>query len=259
LAVGFDTTKTAALELGSGRKACLLMHGFTGSPWDLAPLAEALAAQGYYVRVPRLPGHGTTPEAMLNVTHQDWEQTGEEILGTMAEGRRVFVGGLSMGALLALRLSVRAPKLVAGLALMAPALRFVSPSLRLLARMPESPLLELIRPYVAKTATDIEDEAALREAPILPAFPSARLRDVWALQRSTRAVLDQVRAPTLVLQARGDRVVDRRGARELVRSLKSAQRVRYVEISEGRHIMPRDLGRALVAAEVIDFFGQVDG
>ena len=38
----------------------LLSHGFTGSPVSMRPWGEHLAAAGYAVEVPRLPGHGTT-------------------------------------------------------------------------------------------------------------------------------------------------------------------------------------------------------
>ena len=41
-----DPQKTAPFTLGKGEDACLLVHGFTGSPWDLRPLGEALAARG---------------------------------------------------------------------------------------------------------------------------------------------------------------------------------------------------------------------
>src|SRR5688500_7219834 len=105
-----DTWKTAPFELGQGDDACLLLHGFTGSPWDLRPLGEALAARGLYVKAPRLPGHGTTPEALLTVTHCHWEEAAQEALWTLRNRRRVFVAGLSMGALLSLRLAVHAPE-----------------------------------------------------------------------------------------------------------------------------------------------------
>ena len=47
-------------HLGAGGpvgQVCL-MHGFTGSPWDLIPVGEILAGQGFEVHCPRLPGHG---------------------------------------------------------------------------------------------------------------------------------------------------------------------------------------------------------
>src|SRR5688572_17767016 len=58
-----DPEKTAPFELGSGDDACLLLHGFTGSPWDMRPLGERLSERGYAVRAIRLPGHGSTPLA----------------------------------------------------------------------------------------------------------------------------------------------------------------------------------------------------
>ena len=52
---------------GTGDNAAvgvLLSHGFTGSPKSMRPFAEHLAAEGYGVAVPRLPGHGTTWQEM---------------------------------------------------------------------------------------------------------------------------------------------------------------------------------------------------
>jgi len=94
-----DPEKTAPFELGSGEDACLLLHGFTGSPWDVRPVGERLAARGMFVRAIRLPGHGTTPEAMTAVSHRDWEQAGEDALRSLSSYRNVFVAGLSVGAL----------------------------------------------------------------------------------------------------------------------------------------------------------------
>src|SRR5271154_6266158 len=61
LAAALDPTLTAPFELGIGPGACLLVHGFTGTPWDVRPLGEALAAGGFRVRGIPLPGHGATP------------------------------------------------------------------------------------------------------------------------------------------------------------------------------------------------------
>ena len=88
-----DPEKTAPFELGSGDDACLLLHGFTGSPWDMRPLGERLAARGLFVRAIRLPGHGSTPLAMAQVSHRDWEQASEDALLSLSGFRNVFVAG----------------------------------------------------------------------------------------------------------------------------------------------------------------------
>jgi pimeloyl-ACP methyl ester carboxylesterase len=75
-----DPAKAAPFEFPGKRPACLLIHGFTGTPWDVRPLGEALARAGHAVRALRLPGHGTTPRAMLEVRAPDWLLACDEAL-----------------------------------------------------------------------------------------------------------------------------------------------------------------------------------
>jgi carboxylesterase len=249
-----DPEKTAPFELGRGEDACLLLHGFTGSPWDVRPLGEALAARGLYVRAIQLPGHGTTPEALLRVSHRDWLRAVAQALFSLRDHRRTFVAGLSMGALLALRLAADYPERVHGLALVAPALRFKGPKMWLLKRLRHAGLLERVKPWVQKTGTDVSDPAVLAEAPILPAFPSARLQDLWTLQDAALEALPRVRCPALVAVAEQDHVVDPEGGRLLARGLTASPQVRFISLKDGFHIIPRDKGGPLLASEVGSFF-----
>ncbi len=249
-----DSQKTAPFELGEGEDACLLVHGFTGSPWDLRPLGEALAARGLKVVCPRLPGHGTTPRAMSHVGARDWEAAVEGALHGLSGHRRTFVAGLSMGALLAVLVAARAPERVSGLALVAPALRFRGPTMYALKRLSRYPLLEWVRPWLEKNGTDLESPEALAEAPILSAFPSARLNDLWALQDAAFAALPRVRCPVLVAVAAQDHVVDPEGGKLLVQRLSRAPRVRFIQLEQGFHIIPRDAAGPLLSQEVGNFF-----
>ncbi|MDY7227789.1 alpha/beta hydrolase [Hyalangium rubrum] len=248
-----DPWKTAPFELGHGDDACLLLHGFTGSPWDIRPLGEALAARGLHVKAPRLPGHGTTPEALLEVSHRHWQESAQEALYSLRGYRNVFVAGLSMGALLGLHLAARQPELVRGLVLIAPAARFKGPTMALLKRLRHTGLLERVKPWVHKTGTDLSDPVALAEAPILSAFPSARLNDLWTLQAQAVENAPLVRCPTLVVVAEQDHVVDPEGGRWLASQLTQSPDVRVLSLHEGYHIIPRDKGGPRMAAEVGDF------
>lgn len=256
LDVPMDPEKTAPFELGDGEDAVLLIHGFTGSPWDVRPLGEALARRGYHARGLRLPGHGTTPRAMTRVDHRDWEAAVEDGLEGLRGRRRVFVCGLSMGALLAVILAARHPERVHGLALVAPALRFRGRTLELMRRFRRFPLLFALRPWVEKQATDLEDTRALGEAPILRAWPSSRLGDLWAVQDRARDVLHRIRAPTLIAIAAQDHVVSPEGGRELARGLSNAN-VRFIQLTAGYHIVPRDLGKEVLFEEVGSFFDRL--
>ena len=253
-ALAMDPVKTAPFELGQGEDACLLIHGFTGSPWDMRPLGERLAAHGFFVRGICLPGHGSTPQALERVTHRDWLAAAEEGLEGLRHFRRVFVAGLSMGALLAMLISTRLRPPPHALALIAPALQFRGRRLSLLRTLRDFPILDLVRPYIVKTGTDIEDPISRSEAPILPAFPSARIYDVWTLQDRARQAAGSVRPPVLIAVATGDHVVSIKGARALARSLTQAARVDWLELRRGFHIIPRDRDLPALAERVISFF-----
>ncbi len=116
------------------------------------------------------------------------------------------------------------------------------------------PLLDLFRPYIAKSGTDIEDPLSRADAPILAGFPSARLHDVWTLQDRVREALPGVRVPVLIAIARQDHVVSLKGARELARGLKQAPQVQWLELAEGFHIVPRDRGLSILADKIASFF-----
>jgi carboxylesterase len=226
----------------------------------MRPLGEALARQGFRVRGIRLPGHGRTPEAMAQVTQHDWLHAAEDALFSLKPlARHVFLAGLSMGALLSVLLAARHPDRVHGLALMAPAMRFIDPVLATLRTLRLLPMLDVARPFIEKHGTDIEDVGARDEAPVLTAFPASRLRDVLSLQEQARAALPRVTAPTLVALARNDHVVSRAGGRELVEGLTAAAKVRFIELDRGFHIMPRDLGKDVLFAEIGDFFQRLRG
>src|SRR3954471_7814388 len=65
----------------------LVVHGFTGTPASVRGIAQAMAAAGYDVELPRLPGHGTTVDDMLDTTWADW--TGEVTSAVARLGTRV--------------------------------------------------------------------------------------------------------------------------------------------------------------------------
>jgi carboxylesterase len=194
---------------------------------------------------------------MERVTYRDWEGAAEEALGQLRSFRRVFVAGLSMGALLGLILAARHRPPPHGLALLAPAMRFRGTALWALRKFRDLPLLDFLRPYISKAGTDIEEAQARAEAPVLAGFPSARLHDVWTLQDRARESLALVRVPVLIAVARKDHVVSAAGAQQIARGLTNAARVELVEVREGFHIIPRDRGLPDLAAKLIAFFDEV--
>ena len=83
----------------------LLLHGMSDGPYSLRALGEALAGQGYRVLGLRLPGHGTIPSGLRDVTWEDMAaavRLGVAHLADGPGGRPVHLIGYSTGAALAL-------------------------------------------------------------------------------------------------------------------------------------------------------------
>ncbi len=105
-------------------KACLLVHGFSGTTVEMRGLGEALAAQGIGVHGIALPGHTGDPEDLARSNRRQWIASTEEGLAQFSGYPHVFVVGLSMGGILSLLLTARHPGRIAGVVTLSTATRF---------------------------------------------------------------------------------------------------------------------------------------
>ena len=111
----------------TGKTGVLMLHGLYDSPFVVKDLGAALAAQGLLVRSVLLPGHGTVPGALLAVRYQEWLDTVEDgIQGLLNRCEKIFIVGFSTGASLALQRILEKKYSIAGLVLLAPAIK-ISP------------------------------------------------------------------------------------------------------------------------------------
>src|SRR6266702_910437 len=87
-----------------------LQHGFTGCPASMRPFGMWLAERGLTVVVPRLPGHGTSPEDLAATSWEDWDgEAGQAVDELAARCSTVIAVGLSFGATLALHQAATRP------------------------------------------------------------------------------------------------------------------------------------------------------
>ena len=101
----------------------LLIHGFTATTAEVRPLANNLHDAGCTVVAPLLPGHGTHPDDLNRVVWPMWvEKVKQGYEKLIPHCERIFVGGESMGGLLALELARQHPEFN-GLFLFAPAIK----------------------------------------------------------------------------------------------------------------------------------------
>jgi esterase/lipase len=215
-----------------GRTGVLLVHGFTGTPMSMRPWGEHLAAEGFAVRCPLLPGHGTRWQDCNLSTHGDWTTTvGEAFDALAADCDRVFVAGLSMGGTLSIRLAEERGDQVAGLVLVNPSLLTQRLDAKLL------PLLARITPSWAPIASDIKKAGVTELAyPKLPTRAVLQLRQLWT---ATRADLAKVTAPVLVYRSRVDHVVEAVSTQKLLAGISSTDATEVV-LEDSYHVATLD-------------------
>ena len=90
------------------KSGVLLIHGYMAAPEEMKPFARYLYSQGFTVHVPRLKGHGTSPEDLAGTRYELWMESVEEAwIGLRHSCAKMAVGGFSTGAGLALELAAR--------------------------------------------------------------------------------------------------------------------------------------------------------
>lgn len=185
----------------SGDVGVLVLHGFTGNPVSMRPVAEAAAAAGYAVEMPRLPGHGTTWQECNRTTWRDWAREAVAAYETLrARTRAQVVVGLSMGGTLSLHLAATRGDDLAGVVAINPAIKSGDPRLKAL------PVLKHLVPGLKGIGNDIAKPGG-DEKPY-PKIPLKALASLLQLQRAVRDNLQAVTIPALVFTSRNDHVVE---------------------------------------------------
>lgn len=229
----------------------LVIHGFTGSPASVRPWAAELAAQGWTVRVPRLPGHGTRWQDMNLTTWQDWYAEVDAALADLrARCDHVFVMGLSMGGTLTLRLAEQHGAEIAGIVLVNPSIhteridRFALPLVqRFVASFPG------ISNDIAKPG---QDEVAYDRLPLKAAYSLSQL---WSV---TKAGIASITQPVLLFRSLNDHVVEPSNAAYILANVSSTD-VTEVALPDSYHVATLDHDAPLIVRDSIAFVRRLVG
>jgi carboxylesterase len=228
-----------------GKTGVLLCHGFTGSPQSLRPWAEYLAAEGYGVSLPRLPGHGTTWQEMARTRWEDWFAEVDRAFDELrARSDEIFVMGLSMGGCLALRLAELRGEAVSGMVLVNPSVARDNPILLL------APALKFVLPSVKGVASDIKKEQAHEVGyDRTPVKAAATLLGLW---KTTQRDLGKLTQPILVYRTEIDHVVGPKSLQVLREALPASQ-LEVRTLSDSYHVATLDNDAETIFAGSLDF------
>jgi len=236
------------LTAEGGPAGVLVLHGFTGNPSSMRGIAEACAAAGHAVEMPRLPGHGTTVEDMLTTTWDDWSAEVDAAYGRLAARcERVVVAGLSMGGTLTCWVAARHPE-VAGIVLINAAAE-ASPEMRDGIQS----MVDAGETLMDGIGSDVADpdvtESAYAKVPLAPLV--SMLDAVGELQ----AQLPSITCPALIMTSPQDHVVAPSASDHLAATLGGP--VERVTLERSYHVATIDHDRDLIIEQLLAFVDRV--
>jgi esterase/lipase/1-acyl-sn-glycerol-3-phosphate acyltransferase len=221
----------------------LLIHGYMAAPAEVRELARYLNRKGYWVYLPRLKGHGTSPEDLAIRTYLDWQQSvdaGYAIISSLC--KKIVVGGFSTGAGLALDLALRIRQIVGVFAVSTP-LQLKDFGARL------APALDLWNRLMEKTHRGGAKMEFVENKPENPHInysrnPISGVREIERLMDKIEPKLHEIQVPALVIQSSRDPVVDPKGSKRIFDLLGSDNKD-YMLVNYDRHgiLLGPDAGR----------------
>jgi len=263
----FAGPEHAPFAFAGAATGALLIHGFPGTPAEMRPLGERLAAAGIAARGLLLPGFGADIARLGDMKRDDWlKAAAAEWAAVRAAHERAFLIGYSMGGALALRLAAESPP--AAVVLLSPFWQLGGWQAQLL------PLLKHIVPTIAPfQKADFSDPAVRQQLAAIA--PGASLDDPETQQffreqvRLPLGVIDEVRrlgreayraacdvnSPTLILQAAGDGTVAAEDTRSLAAEMPAAT---YHEIPGTHDFVRLEPGSYDYTPDVLAFLSRLD-
>lgn len=232
-----------------GKRAVLLLHGFTGNSADVRMLGRYLEKQGYTCHAPHYKGHGVPPEELVKTGPSDWWKDVMMAYDFLkSEGHEeIAVAGLSLGGVFSLKLGYTVP--IKGIVTMCAPMYIKS------EEMMYKGVLEYAREfkkYEGKTQEQIELEMDL-----LADKPMNTLKALQELITDVREHVDLIYAPTFVVQGRHDDVINPKSADIIIDAIESpVKKIKWYE--ESGHVITLDKERNQLHEDVFEFLESLD-
>jgi carboxylesterase len=239
------------------KPACLLIHGFTGTPKEMRWMGEYLNQHGYTCLGVRLAGHATDPEEMIHSNWTDWTasvEDGYHLLRGVTEN--IFLAGLSMGGILSLLMSTRLE--VMGVVGMStpyklpddPRLRHIYWIAKMIPFMPKSD---------EEPGASWFDKVAWKGHVSYPQNPVRSIGELNKLLGEMRAALPRVSVPVLLMHSKDDKYVPPESIELIYADLKNASDKTRLYVTGSGHVITRDAARRQVFEAALEFIQRVGG
>lgn len=222
---------------------CLCIHGFTGAPYEVEPLANHLSEHTQWeIAVPTLPGHGESLQ-LKGIAYEQWIEHAElELKKLQKTCEKVYVVGFSMGGMIASHLAIhnRVEKLI----LLSAAAYYINP------KQIATDIGEMIRDSFHGRLNENElfnrYKRKIKETPLAATFQFRRLVS------SIRPVLNEVKIPTLIAQGESDGMVPPKAAQYLYEQIGTEQK-KLIYVKDSKHHICHCNENERLFAEIVHF------
>lgn len=263
---------------GNKDTAILLIHGITGTPSEMHYLGRSLHKAGFTVFCNTLPRHCGTLTDLKKVTWQEVADTCAKDLKFLKEKHsRVFVSGISMGALVAIHLAFQFPLEVSGIIAFAPTISYDGwavhkgkvfmyslwhiPFFRNMMNIREGwpyglkdeQLRGSIERFYKKAKAGEFDKKVIMFGS--PFFPVACLYQHTLFAKLVKKELAMVKTPILVLHADHDDMASIKNAEYIMKTIGSADK-KLVVLKDSYHMIVIDKEKDKVVEETTKFLGK---
>ena len=265
--------QNGAFRYEGGRSGVLLIHGLTGTPTEMRRVGKGLNRAGFSVYGMQLAGHCGDANDLIKTGWRDWYASVEAAAESFRhEVDHLFVAGLSMGAVLSLKLAAEKPDWIKGVGVYGATFRYDGWAVPWYSRF-AAPLSMLCKLGVGRHRMVYESEPyGIRDERLraqisaqmlggdsaaagLPGNPWPSLAEMFSMARVVRRDLPRVTSPCLIAHAVEDDIASLANARMVEEGVSGP--VEMLLLNDSYHMITVDRERRLLTERSAEFFGRI--
>lgn len=249
------------------KKAVLLFHGLTGSPFEMKKYGTFLHQHGYDVFCYSFPGHGNRIHEIETVTWIDWCNFAQEKYNKLRKNyNEFFASGLCLGAAMAVYLGEHNKDLTGIIALSTTlfldgfcipwTVSLLPIALHTITRyyytFPEDDCFGVKNEKTRKSLAKVMSKADIG----MDNYPLNCVYGLLKLSKNVRKNLKKVTCPILCIHSKYDNLASTKGAKIVINNVSSIIK-KYVELNDSYHMVLYDNEKHFVMNTAIEFLNEI--
>ena len=251
----------------NNQRAVLLLHGMTGSPFEMKQYGKNLHKAGFDVYCSCLPGHGKDIKNIKKTKWQDWFNFAEEEYKTMKKNySEVYLGGICMGAVLALAIAEK-HKDVSGIIAISTTLfldGWTIPWYSFLFPMGLHTILRFYYSFPEQDPYGIKNEivrrkisALLKENTVaLNYIPMTCVYELLEMSKQVRKSIKNINHPILIMHSNRDDLTSLKSADFVYKNVSSTVKD-YIILKNSYHLIVMDNDKDLAVQKSVEFLNSI--